>query len=126
MDAVSPVGAVGPWQFMPDTAREYDLRVSKSVDERKDLVKSTVAAAGYFSELLRIFGTERYLLAIASYNSGQNRVKRFQIAATVNKERTSDFWHLRYVLPKETAEYVPKFMAAIIIGRNPERWDVAH
>lgn len=125
-DALSPVGALGPWQFMPETAREYNLKVTRRFDERRDLVKSTEAAADYFIDLLRMFGTERYLLAVASYNTGQNRVKRLQIAATVNKERTSDFWHLRSMLPKETAEYVPKFIAAVIIGRNPTRWDVAH
>jgi hypothetical protein len=125
-DALSPVGAFGPWQFMPETAREYKLTVSSKLDERKDLARSTVAAADYFTDLLRMFGTERYLLAVASYNTGQNRVKRLQIAATVNKERSSDFWHLRSMLPKETAEYVPKFMAAVIIGRNPGRWDVSH
>ena len=125
-DALSPVGAFGPWQFMPDTAREYKLTVSNKIDERRDIAKATQAASNYFIDLLRMFGTERYLLAVASYNTGQNRVKRLQIAATVNKERTSDFWHLRAMLPKETAEYVPKFMAAVIIGRNPGRWDVSH
>ena len=125
-DAVSPVGAGGPWQFMPETGKEYGLKINRTIDERKDIAKSTAAAADYFKDLLRIFGTERYLLAIASYNTGQNRVKRFQIASTINKEKTSDFWHLRFVLPTETAEYVPKFMAAVIIGRNPERWDIGH
>jgi hypothetical protein len=125
-DAVSPVGAGGPWQFMPETGKEYGLKINRTVDERRDVAKSTAAAADYFKDLLRIFGTERYLLAIASYNTGQNRVKRFQIASTINKEKTSDFWHLRFVLPTETAEYVPKFMAAVIIGRNPDRWDLGH
>jgi membrane-bound lytic murein transglycosylase D len=111
---------------MPETAKEYGLIITRSVDERRDLAKSTAAAADYFKDLLRIFGTERYLLAIASYNTGQNRVKRFQIASTINKGKTSDFWQLRFVLPTETAEYVPKFMAAVIIGRNPDRWDVGH
>lgn len=125
-DALSPVGAFGPWQFMPATAREYNLRVNRRIDDRRDLAKSTRAAADYFADLLRMFGTERYLLAVASYNTGQNRVKRLQIAATVNKERSGDFWHLRPKLPDETVQYVPKFMAAVIIGRNPDRWDVAH
>jgi hypothetical protein len=125
-DAQSPVGAMGPWQFMPETAKEYGLAIDGTNDERKNLQKSSVAAASYFSELLRMFGTERYLLAIASYNTGQNRVKRFQIASTVNKEKSVDFWQLRHALPKETAEYVPKFMAAVIIGRNPSRWDLSH
>ena len=125
-DVMSPVGAAGPWQFMPETGKEYGLSITASKDDRRDFAKATASAADYFTSLLRMFGTERYLLAVASYNTGQNRVKRFQIASTVNKEKTSDFWHLRYVLPKETAEYVPKFMAAVIIGRNPERWDVSH
>jgi membrane-bound lytic murein transglycosylase D len=117
---------MGPWQFMPETAKEYGLKVGGPKDDRTDLAKATEAAADYFTGLLRMFGTERYLLAVASYNTGQNRVKRFQIASTVNKEKSSDFWHIRSRLPNETAEYVPKFMAAVIIGRNPERWDVAH
>jgi pSer/pThr/pTyr-binding forkhead associated (FHA) protein len=122
VDAKSPVGAAGLWQFMPETAQEYGLKVSAKVDDRYDLQKSTQAAAQYFTSLLRMFGTERYLLAIASYNTGQNRVKRKQIATTVHKEHTSDFWQLRYSLPKETAEYVPKFIAAAIIARNPQRY----
>jgi soluble lytic murein transglycosylase-like protein len=126
LDVASPVGAMGPWQFMPETAKEYGLKVGGPHDERMDLAKSTQAAAEYFEGLLKMFGTERYLLAIASYNAGQYRVKRYQIASTVNKEKVVDFWHLRFLLPTETAEYVPKFLAAIIIGRNPERWDVGH
>jgi membrane-bound lytic murein transglycosylase D len=53
-------------------------------------------------------------------------VKRKQIESTVIKERSSDFWQIRSALPTETAEYVPKFMAAVIIGRNPDRWNVSH
>ncbi len=126
LEVVSPVGALGPWQFMPETAKEYGLAVGGKNDQRMNLEKSTDAAAKYFTGLLKMFGTERYLLAIASYNTGQNRVKRYQIASTVNKEKVVDFWHLRFLLPTETAEYVPKFMAAVIIGRNPGRWDVGH
>lgn len=125
-DAKSGVGALGLWQFMPETGAEYGLKVNVRNDERMDPVKSTEAAADYFQSLLRMFGTERYLLAMASYNTGQNRVKRYQIASTVHKEHTSDFWQIRYRLPKETAEYVPKVIAAIIIGRNPGRYEVAH
>lgn len=123
VDAKSPVGAAGLWQFMPETGAEYGLKNIKSRnDERHDPKKSTEAAADYFTSLLRMFGTERYLLAIASYNTGQNRVKRKQIASTVHKEHTSDFWQLRFSLPQETAEYVPKVIAAMIIGRNPQRY----
>lgn len=126
LDARSGVGALGLWQFMPETGAEYGLKIGGKSDERMDAVKSTAAAADYFASLLRMFGTERYLLAIASYNTGQNRVKRYQIASTVHKEHTSDFWQIRYRLPKETADYVPRVIAAIIIGRNPARYDVAH
>lgn len=126
LDAKSPVGALGLWQFMPETGAEYGLKIGGSKDERMDPEKSTAAAAGYFTSLLRMFGTERYLLAIASYNTGQNRVKRYQIASTVHKEHTSDFWQIRFALPKETAEYVPKVIAAMIIGRNPSRYSVSH
>lgn len=126
-DARSSVGALGLWQFMPETGAEYGLKVNNGKnDERLDVLKSTEAAAGYFSSLLRMFGTERYLLAMASYNTGQNRVKRYQIASTVHKEHTSDFWQIRHRLPQETADYVPRVIAAIIIGRNPARYDVAH
>ena len=126
LDARSGVGALGLWQFMPETGAEYGLKIGGKNDERMDPTKSTAAAADYFASLLRMFGTERYLLAIASYNTGQNRVKRYQIASTVHKEHTSDFWQIRYRLPKETAEYVPRVIAAIIIGRNPGRYEVAH
>ncbi|MCX6126776.1 MAG: transglycosylase SLT domain-containing protein, partial [Proteobacteria bacterium] len=126
VDAKSSVGALGLWQFMPETGAEYGLKIGGPLDERKDPDKATEAAADYFISLLRMFGTERYLLAIASYNSGQNRIKRFQIASTVHKEHSSDFWQIRFALPKETAEYVPKVIAAIIIGRNPARYSISH
>jgi hypothetical protein len=125
VEAESPVGAAGLWQFMPETAREYGLRVGRGIDDRRDPQKSTVAAADYFTSLIRMFGSERYLLAIASYNTGQNRVKRFQIASTIHKEHSSDFWNIRLSLPKETYEYVPRVIAAIIIGRNPGRYNPA-
>jgi len=127
IDAKSPVGALGLWQFMPETGAEYGLRVGVGAkDQRLDPVLATRAAAGYFTSLLKMFGTERYLLAIASYNTGQNRVKRHQIATTVHKEHTSDFWQIRKALPEETAQYVPKVIAAMIIGRNPGRYSLSH
>lgn len=122
--AESNVGAAGLWQIMPETAREYGLRVAldQRIDERQDPLKSTVAAAKYFQTLLRMFGTDRYLLALASYNTGQNRVARSKIAFTVRRARKADFWHLHDQLPQETVDYVPKIIAAIIVGRNPDRW----
>jgi len=122
--AESPAGAAGLWQFMPETAREYGLKVShdQKIDERYDPEKATEAAAQYFRALLRMFGSDRYLLALASYNTGQNRVERLKIAAAVRRSRKADFWHLHEKLPQETVDYVPKIIAAIIVGRNPDRW----
>ena len=124
IEALSPVGARGLWQLMPATAREYGLRVdlSRKIDERSDPVKSSRAAAAYLNLLIRTFGSQRYLLAIASYNSGQNRVQRFQIASTIKQSRVADFWHLVGQLPKETVDYVPKFLAAVIVARNIDRF----
>ena len=108
---------------MPATARDFGLKVSAAerIDERLDPVKSSKAAAQYLSLLLKQFGTDRYLLAIASYNAGQNKIKRKAIAAQIRRAPKPDFWALRDLLPTETLDYVPKFLAAAIINRNPER-----
>ena len=123
VEAKSVVGALGLWQFMPATARDFGLKVSAAerIDERLDPVKSSKAAAQYLSLLLKQFGTDRYLLAIASYNAGQNKIKRKAIAAQIRRAPKPDFWALRDLLPTETLDYVPKFLAAAIINRNPER-----
>ncbi len=124
VEALSHAGAKGLWQLMPATAREYGLQVDlkKKIDERVDPVKSSRAAASYLNLLLRMFGGQRYLLAIASYNTGQNRVQRFQIATTISRSRVADFWHLADKLPAETVDYVPKFLAAVIVSRNASRF----
>lgn len=124
IQALSPVGARGLWQLMPPTAREYGLRVdlARKIDDRIDPVKSSRAAAAYLNLLIKMFGSQRYLLAIASYNTGQNRVQRYQIASTIRQSRVADFWHLVGELPKETVDYVPKFLAAVIVARNPDRF----
>lgn len=124
VEAKSVVGALGLWQFMPGTARDFGLKVSaaENIDERLDPVKSSKAAAQYLSMLLKQFGTDRYLLAIASYNAGQNKIKRKAIAAQIRRAPKPDFWALRDLLPAETLDYVPKFLAAAIINRNPDRW----
>jgi hypothetical protein len=122
--ARSPVGALGLWQFMPATAKDFGLKVDPrlKIDERTDIVKSSKAAAQYLSMLLKQFGTDRYMLAIASYNAGQNAVERKALAARIRRAPKPDFWALRDRLPQETVDYVPKFLAAIIINRNPERY----
>jgi membrane-bound lytic murein transglycosylase D len=96
--------------------------VNAGRDERFDPQKSSVAAAKYLQTLLKTFGNDRYLLALAAYNTGQNRVLRRKLAQTVRRSQDADFWHLKQELPKETLDYVPRILAAIIIARNPDRF----
>ncbi len=115
--AVSWAKAVGPWQFMPGTGKLYGLRIDWWVDERKDPVKSTYAAADHLKDLYNLFGS--WPLAMASYNAGAGKVQR-----AVLKSRAEDFWDLkasRYIR-KETKNYIPKYMAATIIAKNPEAY----
>ncbi len=102
--AVSWAGAVGPWQFMPATARFMGLKVSRYVDERKDFHKSTHAAARYLNDLFRIYGD--WLLVIAAYNGGPGRVD-----AAIRKSGSRNFWNLQYYLPAESRNHVKKFIA---------------
>jgi len=115
--AVSWAKAVGPWQFMSATGKLYGLKIDWWIDERKDPVKSTVAAAEHLKDLRNLFGS--WPLAMASYNAGAGKVQR-----AVLRTRSEDFWDLkasRYIR-KETKNYVPKFMAATIIAKNPESY----
>ncbi|NBO38376.1 FHA domain-containing protein [bacterium] len=122
--ATSQAGAVGIWQFISSTASEYGLDplTGDGKDARRILEPSTHAAARYLNSLLQQFGNRHYLLALAAYNAGQNRIKRQEISESIKNAKQVDFWHLREGLPKETLDYVPKVLAAIIIGRNPEHW----
>lgn len=115
--AHSHASAVGYWQFIRSTAKSYDLEVSYYVDERRDFVKSTQAASKYLKALYNLFGS--WYLAIASYNAGENKIKRL-----VMKHYTRNFWDLveKGVLPKETTNYVPKFLAARLIAKHPEKY----
>ncbi len=115
--AVSWANAVGPWQFMPATGKLYGLKIDWWIDERKDPVKSTYAAAEHLKDLHNLFGS--WPLALASYNAGAGKVQR-----AVLRTRSDDFWDLkasRYIR-RETKNYVPKFMAATIIAKNPESY----
>ena len=115
--AVSWARAVGPWQFMPHTGKLYGLRIDWWVDERKDPIKSTYAAAEHLKDLHNLFGS--WPLALASYNAGAGKVQR-----AVLRTRSEDFWDLkasRYIR-RETKNYIPKFMAATIIAKNPEAY----
>lgn len=120
----SRAGAVGPWQFTTTTAKEYGLRVGDGVDERVSVVKSTHAACLYLRDLILDFGTgSSVMLALAAYNVGPSKVK--QAIKHVNDPiKQRNFWYLYRVraLPLETREYVPKVIAAMIIGRNPSRF----
>jgi len=115
--ATSPAAAAGLWQFMPGTARQYGLRVSGRVDERRDPVKSTRAAARYLRDLAFEFGGDALLLALAGYNRGENGVRR---ALKKLDDPFSDrsYWRLveRGLLPDETAKYVTRFVAAAVVG----------
>jgi len=102
--AVSWAGAVGPWQFMPETGRLMGLRVSRGVDERRDLYKSTRAAAKYLKDLYSQLND--WLLVIAAYNGGPARVE-----AAIRKAGSRNFWDLQYHLPAESRNHVKKFIA---------------
>lgn len=111
--ATSHAQAAGIWQFVPTTARAYGMRTTASLDERRDPDKSTRAAAEHLKSLYRRF--ETWPLTLAAYNAGANAVQR-----AVARQRTRDFWQLR--LPRETRQFVPKFMAMTIIARDPRRY----
>lgn len=111
--ALSNKGAVGPWQFMPETGRLYGLKVNASRDERQDLYKSTHAAARYLRDLYKQLGD--WLLVIAAYNGGDARVE-----SAIRKAKSRDFWKLQYYLPAESRNHVKKFIAThyIMEGRG--------
>lgn len=109
--ATSWVGAAGPWQFMPATARHYGLQVNKHLDERRDYFKSTYAAARFLLKLYSDF--HDWLLVIAAYNGGEERVK-----SAVQKSGSKDFWRLQYYLPEESRNHVKKFIATHYVMEN--------
>lgn len=111
--AKSVAAAVGPWQFMPATGKSYSLNQNWYVDERRDPVKATIAAAQYLGKLYNDFGA--WEIATAAYNAGEGKLGR-----AIKKYKTNDFWELtkgKYLKP-ETKNYVPKIMALAIIGKN--------
>src|SRR5207253_888461 len=126
--AESAVHAKGMWQFMAPSARQYGLRVDAKVDERTDVVKSTRAAAKYLAALLADFGGDSFMLAIASYNKGENGMRRLLRQLTSEpggwRKEKRDFWHLYRLkkLPEETMEYVPQILAAAVICNNPQKY----
>ncbi len=112
--AVSSAKAVGPWQFIGTTGKNYGLKQTHWLDERRDLNKSTQAAVKYLRDLHKEFGS--WYLVAASYNMGEGGLRR-----RIKKHGTSDYWELvrRNALPQETQDYVPKILAALMIAKAP-------
>ena len=108
-EATSRVGAAGLWQFMYNTGRVYDLEVNSVLDERRDPVKASYAAARYLKDLHRVFGD--WTLAIAAYNCGPGNINK-AIARSGGKR---DFWEIYYNLPRETRGYIPSLIAVIYV-----------
>jgi membrane-bound lytic murein transglycosylase D len=115
--AYSPRRAAGYWQFIPSTARRYGLRIDWWVDERRDPVKSTRAAAAYLKDLHDMF--DSWSLAMAAYNAGEAKIMK-----ALSRARSSDYWGLLRTgyIRSETKNYVPRFIAARLIAANPEEY----
>ena len=121
-NALSRARAKGVWQFMKGTALENGLRSDWYVDERSDPEKATKAAANYLKTLAEFFDGDWHL-ALASYNGGPGRVQR-----AIKRGGRNDFWQLSAkpkLLPRETRDYVPMILAAIVIARNPAQYGFA-
>ncbi|SFS70826.1 membrane-bound lytic murein transglycosylase D [Mucilaginibacter polytrichastri] len=107
-NAVSRVGATGPWQFMSTTARTYGLSINNYVDDRRDPIQASYAAAAYIKDAYQEFGD--WLLAIAAYNCGKGSVER-----AIQKANAMDYWSIRQYLPVETRGYVPAYIAVAYV-----------
>jgi membrane-bound lytic murein transglycosylase D len=108
-NAVSWCGATGLWQFMPATGRMMDLTINSEVDERKDLYKSTEKACDYLLSMYNLYGD--WLLALSAYNGGPGNVNK----AIRRSGGKKTFWEIKPYLPKETQQYVPKFLATAFL-----------
>ncbi len=119
--ACSRASAVGPWQFIAGTGKRYALKIDQWVDERRDPLKSTIAAAMYLKELYGLFNNDWYLAA-AGYNAGENKILR-----AIDMYNTRDFWQISEggYLKRETKDYVPKLLAAAIIAKDPSKYGFA-
>jgi membrane-bound lytic murein transglycosylase D len=116
-NAVSRVGATGPWQFMATTAKIYGLNMNDYVDERRDPIQSAYAAAAYLKDAYQEFGD--WLLAIASYNCGKSNVEH-----AIVKAGAMDFWSIRQYLPVETRSYVPAYIAMSYVMNYARHHDI--
>lgn len=117
VNTTSRTGAVGLWQFVATTARQYGLRIDRWVDERRDPVKSTRAAAAYLKELHAYYG--RWFLATAAYNAGPGNIDK-----ALQQSGAKDFWSIkaRAKLSEETRNFVPKFVAISLIAIDPRKY----
>lgn len=118
--ATSHAEAVGVWQFIPSTGKEYGLIINDVIDERRDPVRSTQAAIAYLSKLNKEFGGNWHL-AMASYNAGEARIYK-----AISEKGTINYWDLRDALAEETQYYVPKILALAILDKYPELFGVPH
>ncbi len=116
---VSTSGAVGPWQFMYATAKFYDLEMNSNIDERKDAYAASYAVARYINEAYSQF--DDWLLALASYNCGRGCVQRAIQRSGFTKP---SFWELSPFLPKETRNYIPKYIAMTYVLSNAEYYGI--
>jgi membrane-bound lytic murein transglycosylase D len=116
--ALSSARALGLWQFIPSTGYKFGLKRDRFIDERMDPEKSTLAAIAYLRELHNIFGD--WTTVLAAYNCGEGRVLR--VIKTQNVNYLDNFWDLYERLPRETARYVPRFLATLHIISNPEKY----
>jgi len=118
ISALSSARALGLWQFIPSTGYKYGLNRDDWVDERMDVEKSTHAAIDYFKDLHAMFGD--WLTVLAGYNCGEGRVMRTIAAQHINY--LDRFWDLYQRLPYETARYVPRFVATLLMVRDPQKY----
>jgi len=115
--AYSKARAAGPWQFIAATAKRYGLAIDWWKDERKDPVKSTIAASKYLRDLYNMFGS--WSLALAAYNAGEGRISK-----ALKKSNSEDYWDLLSTkqIRQETKDYVPRYIAATMIANTPEEY----
>ena len=118
INALSTARALGLWQFIPSTGYKYGLNRDDWVDERMDMEKSTRAAIDYMKELHTMFGD--WLTVLAAYNCGEGRIIKTIASQHINY--LDRFWDLYYKLPYETARYVPRFIATVMIIRDPQKY----
>ena len=118
--ALSKARALGLWQFIPSTGYKYGLNRDDWVDERMDIEKSTRAAIDYLKDLHTMFGD--WLTVLAAYNCGEGRVMRTIASQHINY--LDRFWDLYQKLPYETARYVPRFLATLLVIRDPQKYGI--